>query len=156
VMTLRPMTEDDLDQVLSNEFSAYAFPWTRGIFADCLKEDQECWVGCLAGSVIGHLIITLGAGEAHLLNVCVRRDCQGQGYGRTLTLHALKRARSGGADALFLEVRPSNLIAARLYESLGFTEVGLRRNYYPANGGHEDARVLVLDLEAFFRQTSGH
>ena len=156
-MTLRPMTEDDLDQVVSNEFSAYPFPWTRGIFTDCLKEDQECWVGCLGGShgaVIGHLIITLGAGEAHLLNLCVRRQQQGFGYGRLLTLYALERARDGGADALFLEVRPSNLIAARLYESLGFTEVGVRRNYYPANGGHEDARVLVLDLEAFFRQSS--
>ncbi|MCB1684920.1 MAG: ribosomal protein S18-alanine N-acetyltransferase [Pseudomonadales bacterium] len=148
------MTADDLDAVVSNEFSAYAYPWTRGIFSDCLNEEQECWVGSVDGTLVGHLVITPGAGEAHLLNVCVRRESQGHGYGRTLTLHALDCARAAGADALFLEVRPSNLIAARLYESLGFVEVGLRKNYYPADKGREDARVMVLDLEAFFRQSS--
>lgn len=153
-MTLREMLPDDLDVVVSNEFSAYTYPWTRGIFTDCLREDQECWVGCVGDLPVGHLVITPGAGEAHLLNVCVQRASQGLGYGRSLTLHALERARSGGADALFLEVRPSNLIASRLYESLGFVEVGLRKNYYPAEKGREDARVMVLDLEAFFRQSS--
>ena len=148
------MQRADLDRVVENEFSAYAFPWTRGIFEDCLKAGNECWVADSDGVIVGHAVVSVGAGEAHLLNVCVARSKQGRGFGRALVLHALERARGRGADALFLEVRPSNHVAAGLYESLGFTEVGLRKDYYPSHLGHEDARVLVLDLEAFFRQRS--
>lgn len=128
------MVTADLDAVVKNEFSAYAFPWTRGIFEDCLKSGNECWVGEVAGEVIGHAVITVGGGEAHLLNVCIQRQLQGHGHGRALVVHALERSRQRGADALFLEVRPSNHVAARLYDSLGFTEVGLRKDYYPEIG----------------------
>ena len=144
------MTPDDLDAVVANELRAYAFPWTRGVFHDCLKADHECWVAAQDGEVIGHGIVSLGAGEAHLLNVCIRREAQGRGFGRQLVRHMLKRARTMGATVLFLEVRPSNHVAGALYETLGFREIGVRRNYYPAQKGHEDARVLVLDLERFF------
>jgi len=144
------MKHDDLDAVLANELHAYAFPWTRGVFRDCLKSDHECWVAELAGEIIGHGIVSLGAGEAHLLNVCIRRESQGEGFGRLLVRHMLARARRMGATVLFLEVRPSNHVAGALYETLGFREIGVRRNYYPALSGHEDARVLVLDLERFF------
>jgi ribosomal-protein-alanine N-acetyltransferase len=146
------MAEDDLNLVLSNEFTAYDFPWTRGVFIECLKAGNQCWVLEREGDLIGHAIFTAGAGEAHLLNVCVRASEQGSGFGRMLVLHVLEQARAAGADALFLEVRPSNHVAATLYDSLGFTEVGLRKNYYPADLGQEDARVLALDLEAFFRR----
>lgn len=149
-MKIRPMFADDLDAVLANEFTGYDFPWTRGVFTDCLKAGNQCWVLEKNGDVVGHAIVTVGAGEAHLLNVCIRGSEQGRGLGRALVLHAMEKARDAGADALFLEVRPSNHVAARLYESLGFIEVGVRKNYYPAPFGHEDARVLVLDLEAFF------
>ena len=149
-MNLRQMLETDLDRVAENEFSAYAFPWTRNIFTECLKADNECWVAEVDTTIVGHSVISVGAGEAHLLNVCVQRDVQGLGYGRDLVMHALHRSHTCGADALFLEVRPSNHVAIRLYDSLGFSEVGVRKNYYPAHLGHEDARVLVLDLEAHF------
>lgn len=149
-MNIRPMFADDLNVVLANEFTGYDFPWTRGAFSDCLKAGNQCWVLEENGEVIGHAIVTVGAGEAHLLNVCIRASEQGRGLGRKLVMHALEKARTAGADALFLEVRPSNHVAARLYESIGFIEVGVRKNYYPAHFGHEDARVLVLDLEAFF------
>ena len=149
-MKIRPMFADDLDAVLANEFTGYDFPWTRGVFTDCLKVGNQCWVLEREGEVIGHAIVTVGAGEAHLLNVCIRGNEQGGGLGRALVMHVLERAYEAGADALFLEVRPSNNVAARLYDSIGFTEVGLRKDYYPAHLGHEDARVLVLDLEAFF------
>ena len=66
-------------------------------------------------------------------------------------MHCLQAAHDAGAEALFLEVRPSNAVAARLYDSLGFSEVGIRKDYYPARIGNEDARVLVLDLAAFFQ-----
>ena len=150
LIELRPMMEADLDRVVANELHAYGFPWSRGIFSECLEAGNECWVACIAGDVIGHAVLATGAGESHLLNVCVQRSLQGRGYGRELVLQMLARARAGGADALFLEVRPSNVVAIQLYDTLGFTEVGVRRDYYPSHLGHEDARVLVLDLDAYF------
>lgn len=150
MIKIRPMFAVDLDAVLANEFTGYDFPWTRGVFSDCLKVGNQCWVLEQDAEILGHAIVTIGAAEAHLLNVCVRASEQGGGLGRELVMHALERAHAAGADALFLEVRPSNHRAAQLYDSMGFSEVGVRKNYYPAHLGHEDARVLVLDLEAFF------
>lgn len=144
------MFEADLDAVLANEFTGYDFPWTRGVFVDCLRAGNQCWVLERGEEVIGHAIITMGAGEAHLLNVCIRASERGAGLGRRLVMHSLEKAYEAGAEVLFLEVRPSNHVAARLYESMGFREVGVRRDYYPALLGHEDARVLTLDLQSFF------
>ena len=146
----RPMVLADLDRVMENEIRAYAFPWTRGIFVDCIKANHECWVLCLHDRIIGHGVLSVAAGDGHLLNVCVRRDEQGYGYGRLLALHMLHRAFKTGATALFLEVRPSNLVAVRLYASFGFKEVGKRKDYYSSHLGHENAQVLVLDLERYF------
>jgi [ribosomal protein S18]-alanine N-acetyltransferase len=136
----------DLDQVLENEERAYQFPWSRANFNDCLAARHECWVALLATRIIGHGILSVGAGEAHLLNACVRRDHQGGGYGRVLVTHMLDRARARGADMIFLEVRPSNQVAIELYRSLGFNEIGVRKDYYPATIGHEDAQVMALDI----------
>lgn len=147
----RPMQDGDLDAVLENEVRSYQFPWTRGNFADCLRAGHECWVMLLCGEVAGHGILAFGAGEAHLLNVCVRRDEQGRGYGRALVRHMLERAQARSAEMVFLEVRPSNRVAVGLYRSLGFNEIGLRRNYYPAQLGHEDAQVMALDLRGGWR-----
>lgn len=148
------MDVDDLETVVANEFTSYAFPWTRGIFLDCLKARHECWVGCVEGEIVAHAVLSIGAGEGHLLNLCVRRDRQGLGYGRVLALHMMRRAYRRSASMLFLEVRPSNVVAANLYESLGFREIGIRPNYYPAQLGHEDARVLALDLDTYFLDES--
>lgn len=140
------MVFDDLDQVVENELKSYEFPWTRGIFIDCMKSKHECWVICEGDAVIGHGILSVAAGEAHLLNLCVTRSRQGEGHGRILATFILGRARDRGAAAVFLEVRPSNVAAVNLYHSLGFNEIALRRNYYPAHLGHEDAMVLALEL----------
>jgi ribosomal-protein-alanine N-acetyltransferase len=152
----RPMQPEDLEQVVANELLSYAFPWTHGIFADCLAARHECWVACLEDNLIGHGVVSLGGGEGHLLNLCVRRDLQGNGYGRELALHMVNRAHARGASALFLEVRPSNMVAVKLYESLGFREVGQRKNYYPSHVGHEDARVLALDLDGYYLESGGN
>ena len=149
MMSFRPMLEGDLDQVLENEQRAYQYPWSRGNFSDCLSALHECRVQLWNSDVIGHGILALGAGEAHLLNVCVRRDRQGGGLGRRLVLHMLQRARLRGAGMVFLEVRPSNLVAVALYRSVGFHEIGVRKDYYPAPLGHEDAQVMALDLSQF-------
>jgi ribosomal-protein-alanine N-acetyltransferase len=146
----RPMDVDDLDSVVANEFSSYAFPWTRGIFLDCIKSRHECWVVCVEDEIVAHAVLSVAVGESHLLNLCVRRDRQGLGYGRVLALHMMTRAHRRKASMLFLEVRPSNVTAGNLYESLGFREIGIRENYYPATLGHEDARVMALDLDTYF------
>ncbi len=145
-LTFRVMEVSDLDCVVENETRSYAFPWTRGVFADCLRSRHECWVAIRESDVLGHGVLSVGAEEAHLLNVCVRRDEQGQGLGRQIVVHMLDRAARRGARVVYLEVRPSNRVAAALYASLGFVEIGLRRDYYPAELGNEDARVLSLTL----------
>jgi [ribosomal protein S18]-alanine N-acetyltransferase len=146
VISFRAMLGADLDQVLENEERSYQFPWTRGNFNDCLAARHECRLLLQDAEIVGHGILAVGPQEAHLLNVCVRRDQQGLGYGRALVAHMLERAKGRGAEMIFLEVRPSNLAAINLYRSLGFNEIGLRRNYYPAQAGHEDAQIMALDL----------
>jgi len=149
-MALQTMASTDLEAVIRNENRAYPFPWTIGMFAECLKDQQfDCRIGLLGEETVAHGVLSTGAGEAHVLNVCIARRYQGHGYGRTMMLHLLERAWfRHAAQTVFLEVRPSNLVATALYQSLGFVEVGRRRNYYPAAVGHEDACVMALDLSA--------
>lgn len=146
-LVVRAMVEGDLADVVRNENRAYAFPWTPGMFADCLRDTQfDNRVGLLGDQIVAHGILSTGANEAHVLNVCVARRYQGFGRGRELMLHLLDRAlRIHTAQTVFLEVRPSNTVAFALYESLGFRIVGRRRNYYPAAVGHEDAIVMALE-----------
>ncbi len=148
VMVLQAMVATDLEAVIRNENRAYPFPWTIGMFAECLKDRQfDCRIGLLGEETVAHGVLSTGAGEAHVLNVCVARRYQGYGHGRAMMLHLLDRAWfRHAARTVFLEVRPSNLVATALYESLGFVEVGRRKNYYPATVGHEDASVMALDL----------
>jgi ribosomal-protein-alanine N-acetyltransferase len=141
------MHVDDLDNVMVNENREYAFPWTRGIFVDCLSARHECWIACLAEAIIGHSVLSVAAREAHLLNLCVCSSEQKKGYGREFMLHMIDRAVERKAKVIFLEVRPSNHVAFRLYDSLGFNEIGRRKNYYPSHDGHEDAQILALQLD---------
>jgi len=89
----------------------------------------------------------MGAGEAHILNLCVREDLRGRNIGRQMLMLLLERARQAGMTEIFLEVRPSNPHAIALYQSVGFVQVGLRKGYYQAVGGREDALVLKLQLD---------
>ena len=145
---IRAMTEADLPAVVVVERGAYQFPWSEGIFRDCLRVGYVCRVVELAGQIIGHAVLSVGAGEAHILNVCVREEFRCRGVGRRLMEHLLERGRVSGMSEAFLEVRPSNTAAIRLYQSMGFRQVGLRRGYYQAVGGREDAAVLRLQLVA--------
>ena len=146
IVSFRAMSDADLDSVMRNEYRAYAFPWTRGIFQDCLKSGYDCRLLCVNERICGHGVMSAAAGEAHLLNICVQRDLQGHGLGRKFARHMIDRARTLGASALFLEVRPSNRVAIALYTSLGFAEIGQRRDYYPTTEGREDALVYTLPL----------
>ena len=142
----RPMTEADLDTVMDIEEAAYPHPWTTTILNHCLVAGYSCWILELDGMINGYGIMTVGAGECHLLNLCIRPDQQGRGLGRTLLEHMLDVARDHHAEVAFLEVRPSNVAALRLYADNGFNEVGLRRNYYPAGKGREDALIMARSL----------
>jgi len=146
VVHIRPMLMADLAAVTRNETRAYAFPWSPGIFADCLAAEHECWVLQEGDGLVGHGILSAAAGEAHLLNLCVARDQQGRGLGRCLLESMVERARSRQATVIFLEVRPSNRAACQLYDSAGFCDVGRRPGYYPDARGSEDARVMAMEL----------
>jgi len=145
---LRSMTEADLGHVAALERESYPFPWSEGIFRDCLRVGYVCRVVELGPGLIGYGVMSYGAGEAHILNLCIREALRGRGIGRSLLRHLLANAATAGMDEAFLEVRPSNLAAIRLYQSMGFEPVGVRRGYYQAVGGREDATVLRLDLRA--------
>lgn len=143
---LRPMREDDLAVIQAIEERAYPFPWTIGIFRDCLRADYPSWVLHRDGRIIGYFLMSLGAGEAHVLNVCVAPEHQGHGHGRRLLRTVLQLARSRGAERVFLEVRPSNTGAIKLYFEEGFNEIGRRPRYYPAKDSREDALVMAIEL----------
>lgn len=142
----RPMSEDDLSNVLEIEQRAYAFPWSRGIFQDCLRVGYCCWVMEQDGTILAYGVLSIVAGEAHILNLCVDNACQGQGFGRCMLDYLLGIASKHQSDTIFLEVRPSNHVAKRLYMNAGFDEVGMRRNYYPAKLGREDAIIMARSL----------
>ena len=143
---LRPMRDDDLDAVMAVEQRAYPFPWTRGIFRDCLAAGYPAWVLHERGLLIGYAVLSLAAGEAHILNICVAPERQGRGLGRHLLRALLKQARDAKCERVFLEVRPSNPHAITLYHSEGFNEIGRRPRYYPAHDGREDAIVMAIEL----------
>jgi [ribosomal protein S18]-alanine N-acetyltransferase len=143
---IRPMMEMDLTEVAAIEQKSYAFPWSENIFRDCLRVGYTCRALDLAGQIIGYGVMSMGAGEAHILNLCVREEFRIVGFGRRLLEHMLERAAASGVGEAFLEVRPTNLAAIRLYQRLGFEQIGIRRGYYQAPDGREDAIVLKLDL----------
>lgn len=150
VARFRPMREQDLAAVQANEQLSYTHPWTPGIFRDCLHSGYSCWVVEAGGMIIGHGVVSAAVGETHILNICIAPEWQGRGFGRRFLHHLLDVSREYGALMAFLEVRPSNANAIRLYESMGFSEVGRRRDYYPASGSRvrEDAIVMALGLES--------
>ena len=143
---LIPMNEGDLDEVLAIEYRLCAFPWGRGNFTDSMASGYSCWVCRVAGELVAYCVLMLAVDDVHLLNISVAEKWQGQGFGARLLRHAMKRGREMGASTLLLEVRASNDKAFALYRHFGFQQIGVRRGYYPANGGREDALVLTHAL----------
>ncbi|HHJ36494.1 MAG TPA: ribosomal-protein-alanine N-acetyltransferase [Gammaproteobacteria bacterium] len=140
------MNYSDLKQVVAVEKKAYPHPWTPGIFRDCLRIGYSAWVMTLDDTVIGYGIIMLSPGEAHILNICIDPAYQGKGLGRHLLHHLIKKSDQTDVDMLLLEVRRSNTGAQELYRSEGFHELGVRKAYYPAKNGREDAIILAKYL----------
>jgi ribosomal-protein-alanine N-acetyltransferase len=136
----------DLKAVIALEIRVYAFPWTETIFRDCIRVGYCCQVLESREHIEAYGIMSLGAGEAHILNLCVRPESQGRGFARRMLEYLLSLASADAVQTVFLEVRPSNLRALKLYRSAGFCEVGVRRDYYPNHGGREDALVMAKAL----------
>jgi len=142
----RPMRPMDLDRVVQIEEAIYSHPWTRVNFADSLQAGYHCWTLERDSVVIGYGILMFGIDEAHLLNLSIAAEAQRQGYGKALLAHFKRVARDLGARSIYLEVRPSNAVARELYRRDGFREIGIRRGYYPAHSGREDAIVMEQRL----------
>ena len=136
------MRPADVADVIRVERRSYDFPWTEGIFFDCLRAGYRCRVALLDDELVGYIILSCVDREAHILNLCVAPDWRSQGYGERLLHDALHSATHDGATQMFLEVRPSNEAALRLYERAGFERVAIRRGYYRARNGRQDALIL--------------
>ncbi len=143
---IRRMTPADIGTVMIIENSVYPFPWTEGIFRDCLLVGYGCWIIELDAENHGYCVMMVGGGDAHVLNLCVKPESRGQGLGRIMLAHMIDKARRLAVQTLLLEVRPSNRTAIQLYHSVGFNEIGIRKDYYPAKNGREDALILALHL----------
>jgi ribosomal-protein-alanine N-acetyltransferase len=148
VLDYAPMQKGDVDEVHALEQSVFPHPWSRANFADSLASGYDAWVLRDAdGVLVGYFLLMYAVDEAHLLDVAVAAQRQGQGLGRYLLDKIMARARQKGMESVLLEVRPSNLRALRVYKEYGFGEIGRRKGYYPAHGGQrEDAIVMRLVL----------
>ncbi len=144
----RQMLSTDLKTIVHIERLAYEFPWTEGIFRDCIRFGYQCWVlEKICNYIQGYGIMLLASKEAHIINICVRPELQGHGLSRQILDHLIELAKLMDAQTVFLEVRTSNERALKLYLSTGFCEIGLRCGYYPAaNGNREDGLVLAKEL----------
>ncbi len=147
VPTLRPMREHDLARVHAIERRSYDFPWSLGVFSDCLRVGYCCWVVVAKSDIAGYGIMTIAAQECHILNICVDPDYRRRGYAGALLKQLLASADVHGAKTAYLEVRPSNFGAIDLYLRSGFMRIGERPDYYPARGGRENALVLSRAID---------
>jgi [ribosomal protein S18]-alanine N-acetyltransferase len=143
----RRMIAADLDAVIAIEDAIYRYPWKRGNFSDSLAAGYHCWMVECGGGSVGYIVVMVAAGDAHLLNLSVAGAWQRRGLGRELLNFVYQLARDCGAVKILLEVRRSNRAAIALYSAAGFVEIALRRGYYPAGSGREDAIVLQLELD---------
>jgi ribosomal-protein-alanine N-acetyltransferase len=144
---IRTMVHDDVVVVSDIERRSYEFPWSHGVFRDCLLAGYSCVIVERGDLVVGYGILSMAAGEAHILNLCVDSNYQLLGYGDRLLDEILMRARGAEIKEVFLEVRPSNESAIALYQKKGFRRIAYRPAYYQARKGREDAAVFSKVLK---------
>ncbi|MFK8051952.1 MAG: ribosomal protein S18-alanine N-acetyltransferase [Woeseiaceae bacterium] len=144
---VRTMNHEDIAAVSRIEQHSYGFPWGEGIFRDCVLAGYTCLALEQDNELRGYAILSVAAGEAHILNICIAPAFRRRGYALCLLMRLIQEARRQRVETIFLEVRPSNLAAINLYKSIGFSSIGRRRDYYKArDGAREDALVLSLAL----------
>ena len=143
---LRKMLPGDLPQVSDIERRSYDYPWSHGVFRDCLLAGYTCVAVEHEDAVVGYGILSIAAGEAHILNLCIDPSYRSLGLGQKLLDELLSRARDADVGQVFLEVRPSNTTAIALYRKKGFHKIADRKAYYQAANGREDASVFAKKL----------
>ena len=145
-VSFREMQASDLDALMQIETVNFPFPWTAGNFKDSINSGYTCLVLEIDNALVGYAILMMVLDEAHLLNISVSPSWKGKGWGRYLLNHMMQIGREKGGLNMFLEVRPSNVSAITLYESIGFNEMGVRPGYYPAHNGRENAVLMGVAL----------
>jgi ribosomal-protein-alanine N-acetyltransferase len=148
-LCIRPFNINDLANILAIEKAAQISPWSKGHFLDSLHVGHICWLLEQNNEIIGYIIFSLKAQECEILNLCIKSTQQKRGFGTKLLQKALQFTKNHNIDMIFLEVRESNKAAINLYNKIGFNELGIRKNYYPAKKGREDAIILGLDLTIY-------
>lgn len=143
---LRPLKERDIEDIMAIESQVYSYPWKSSIFKDCLRVGYSNWAFIKNEQFIGYAILSIAAGEAHILNICINPIFQGQGLGKLFLGELFQVVKERKVACVFLEVRPSNTPAVNLYNDVGFKQIGVRKDYYPAVEGREDALVLSFDM----------
>ena len=143
---IRRLNLEDVDRIFEIEELAYPFPWTRGLFVDCLNAGYALFGLQIGKDLAGYTIFNWAAGEAHLLNLCIHPDWQHRGYGSLLLEYAIGHVAAHEIKSIFLEVRVSNRRAVGLYQNRGFRVIGRRPLYYQAGKSREDATVMLLKL----------
>lgn len=147
-LKLRAWQAGDIALIAEIEQQAYPFPWSEGILRDCLQAGHLGWTAWSRGELVAYAVVHCVLDEAHLLNLCTAPSWQGQGIGRGMLAWLMQQCAAQDMQRVLLEVRASNTPALGLYRALGFQQDGLRKGYYPASGGREDAvlmsRLLVL------------
>ena len=143
---IRRLATKDVDRIYEIEQLAYPFPWSRGVFEDCLRVGYACFGLQIGKDLAGYTIFNWAAGEAHLLNLCIHPDWQERGYGSLLLEYSINHIARLEIETMFLEVRTSNPSAVNLYKNRGFRMIGRRPSYYQAGEGREDGIVMSLQL----------
>ena len=142
----RRMTLGDVERVMKVEHQVYEFPWTEKIFSDCIRVGYYCWLALQRQNIVGHAVISVSADESHMLNLSIAREYQRRGFGKEFIEFLIQQAQAKQAQTMLLEVRPSNTAAINCYNSAGFNEIGLRKDYYPAPEGREDALLFARHI----------
>lgn len=145
-LSYRRMEIDDIDAVMQVETSVYTYPWTEVIFRDCIRVGYDCWLALFENSIVAHAVISVAAGESHILNISVAEHHQGRGIGKQFIEYLVDIAKKKQASMIMLEVRPSNVAAIHCYNATGFNEIGCRKDYYPAPNGREDALLFARQI----------
>ncbi len=145
-MQVREMTPDDIGDVVGIEEASYGFPWGEQVFRDCLLLGYPAHVVEHARSIAGYVIVIHGQRSSHILNLCVSPKHRKQGWGRGLLQMTCQAAELSGSSCIFLEVRSSNDKAKSLYASEFFQVISVKKDYYPAQHGREDALVYIKML----------
>jgi [ribosomal protein S18]-alanine N-acetyltransferase len=130
-VTLRPATLDDMPRIIAIDQASFTQPWSRKSFEDALA--SESGVSLVAennGALCGYGMAWVAGDEGEIATLAVDATTRGRGIGKRLLNTLIVECAARGARQIFLEVRPSNATARRLYERLGFVEVGLRPQYY--------------------------